>query len=471
MFAAGSQSEGRIGSVFRDREDLPAAEDLTASVKQALAASKALVVLCSPAAKASPWVAREIAVFRELHPDRPVLAALLRGEPDEAFPELLREGYEPLAADLRKDGDGARLGFLKIIAGIVGVPLDALVQRDSQRQMRRVMAITGMVAFFALAMGVMTVIALQARSEALAQRESAEGLIEYMLTDLREDLSGAAGVAVMTKVNQRALAYYERQGNLGDLPPDSLARRARAVGRLGEDAMNRQDFLLARRNLEERMRTTLGLLERDPNNVQRKFEHALSLNRLALLSQAEGKNKQSETELTNSWNLLTEIRAWEISDIEWQRTTTLVAGNLCAIDVLNDNIRDATLDKCRIAVNLGRTLATDDNIPSRSSYDLVFNLIWYSVALEHNNQAQDALNVRNGALRLSDRLVSENPGNRKIRAQRMEAYAYLSSYAPPKERRAMLKTAIAIASELTTVDPQRTDWITKLKSYQRRIEE
>ena len=55
-----------------------------------------------------------------------MLAALIEGEPADAFPQPLLQGGEPLAADLRKQGDGPRLGFLKVVAGIAGVPLDAL---------------------------------------------------------------------------------------------------------------------------------------------------------------------------------------------------------------------------------------------------------------------------------------------------------------------------------------------------------
>lgn len=71
---------------------------------------------------------KEIELFRALHPDRPILAAIVRGELAEAFPAPFMDGAEPLAADLRREGDGWRLGFLKIIAGIAEVPLDALGQ-------------------------------------------------------------------------------------------------------------------------------------------------------------------------------------------------------------------------------------------------------------------------------------------------------------------------------------------------------
>lgn len=466
--AAGTDS--RIGKVFRDREDLPAATDLSASVRQALAASRTLIVLCSPNAKASHWVAREIALFRELHPGRQILAVLLHGEPDEAFPAPLHEGGEPLAADLRKDGDGYRLGFLKVVAGAVGVPLDALVQRDSQRQVRRVMAITGLSTAVALVMAVMTVIALQARSDAQRQQAAAEGLIEYMLTDLREDLGGAAGLAVMSRVNQRALAYYESEESLDTLSPESLERRGRAVGRLGEDALLRKDFALAKRNFDERVRTTSSLLEEDPRNPDRKFDHALSLNWLALLAEASGNREAAKAHLEGSWAILSDIKAWRRDEFEWQRANILVAGNLCAIDTLKHEVGDATLEKCHLAVTLGRALAAKDAQPSRSTYDLVFNLTWYSSALDQSGRGEDAAAMRREVLRLTDRLAAQNPSNRKIRAQRMETYGYLASFAAPQERRAMLETAIAIAQEMTRLDPARADWKESLRNLRKQLE-
>ncbi len=54
----------RIAPVFRDREDLSSAADLTASVKEELAASETLIVICSPAAAASRWVNEEVRRFQ-----------------------------------------------------------------------------------------------------------------------------------------------------------------------------------------------------------------------------------------------------------------------------------------------------------------------------------------------------------------------------------------------------------------------
>src|SRR5580698_8728143 len=71
----------RLVPIFRDREELPAATDLSTEVRAALARSRCLIVICSPDTPGSAWVSREVELFRELHPERPILAALSDGEP------------------------------------------------------------------------------------------------------------------------------------------------------------------------------------------------------------------------------------------------------------------------------------------------------------------------------------------------------------------------------------------------------
>ncbi|MGC4252475.1 MAG: toll/interleukin-1 receptor domain-containing protein [Sphingobium sp.] len=266
----------RLGPIFRDRDELPAAADLSEAVKQALSQSHALVVLCSPNSAASPWVDKEIRLFRAIHPDRPILAAIIDGEPEDALPAALSEGPEPLAADLRPQGDGRRLGTLKLVAGLAGTGLDRLVQRDAQRRIRRVTAITVaslvvMLGFFALA-----VMAMQAQREAERQRSEAEGMVEFMLTDLRERLRSVGRLDALSVVNERAMNYYKDQGDLDRLPNDSLERRARILQAMGEDDIARGNLPAAMRKFEEAHRTTSALLDDDPAKPEWIFAHAQS---------------------------------------------------------------------------------------------------------------------------------------------------------------------------------------------------
>lgn len=291
---AGTQGEdgevpARLTPIFRDRDELPAAGDLSERVRAALAVSRNLIVVCSPHSASSPWVAKEIATFRELHPHRPIFTAIVEGEPDECFPPALREGgIEPLAADLRKEGDGRRLGLLKLVAGLAGVGLDALVQRDAARRIRRftyfgAAALTGM-----LVMALLSLFALNARAEAQRQRNQAEGLVEYMLTDLRNELEATSSLKVMTKVNRRALAYYQGQ-NLGGLSPESLERRARILNVMGEDDQTRGDLVRALAQFQEARRTTEALVAADPNNPERIFAHSQSEYWVGSIDQQRGR--------------------------------------------------------------------------------------------------------------------------------------------------------------------------------------
>ncbi|HKX55889.1 MAG TPA: toll/interleukin-1 receptor domain-containing protein, partial [Xanthomonadales bacterium] len=116
----------RLNPVFRDREDLSSASDLTAQIKGELERSESLVVICSPAAAASPWVGEEIRYFHSLGRADRILAVIVGGDPqardpaDSCFPQaMLNSGdgvrREPLAADARRYADGKRLALLKIV--------------------------------------------------------------------------------------------------------------------------------------------------------------------------------------------------------------------------------------------------------------------------------------------------------------------------------------------------------------------
>lgn len=171
--------------VFRDEVELPATTDLEGKISEALEQSNYLVVLCSPRSARSPWVRQEVRRFKELRRAERILAVIIAGEPnsatqdEECFCEELRFGaaapdgtvdwtlaVTPLAADFRPSGTHDEgftsadafeahllatspdnkesveslvesyrrrldIGLLKIIAGILDIPLGQLTERDA----------------------------------------------------------------------------------------------------------------------------------------------------------------------------------------------------------------------------------------------------------------------------------------------------------------------------------------------------
>ena len=246
--ARGELIPERIFPIFRDEEELPADADLGNAITRALDNTQLLIVLCSPNAVASTYVADEIDYFKKLGRSDQIIAAMIDGEPnaswdktkqsqgvapeEECFPKPLQYAYdaqgnpttqlaEPLAADFRVNHDGKleqgwtsieaykqylksrtefssqdlaryveqyqaqqKLMLLKIIAGILGVPLGALTKRDQAYQLelakqkakrlRQWLSAVAMLAVIAVVAGVFAYIKQQQaiKNEQLAQQQT-----------------------------------------------------------------------------------------------------------------------------------------------------------------------------------------------------------------------------------------------------------------------------------------------------------
>jgi tetratricopeptide (TPR) repeat protein len=466
-----------LGSIFRDREDLAAAASLSAAIRDAIRRAEALVVICSPDAAASPWVAAEIDLFRELHPGKPVLAALLSGEPRDSFPAALTANdNEPLAADLRPEGDGEQLGFLKIVAGIAGVPLDALIQRDAQRRIRRVTVITAGALAAMLIMGIMTTLALQASNEAARQRAEAEGLVEYMLTDLRKKLEGVGKINIMEGVNRRALQYYRQQGNLTILPPDSLLQRARIIESMGEDDEKRGKFDAARRKYLELHRVTAALMARDRANPDRIFSHARSENRLALLAHSQGNVANALSGFNASNVLLNSIMTDQNLKPEWLKLAAYVNGNICAVHLQTRRPVNGALAHCRTAVAFNERLIKAQPEKPEPIYDLIFHLAWLDEALTAFGDHSRASEANRRALDLIRTLEALDPENLLWREQEMQIYVRLADKLTEVRERpiraAYMSKALEINRKLLLRESGNALWVryrSRLEKYQREI--
>ena len=125
------------------------------------------------------------------------------------------------------------------------------------------------------ALGVGVGVALWQAREAQAQRVQAEGLIEYMIGDLRKKLQPVGRLDVLDGVGSKALAYYAAQ-DPDRLDADSLGRRARALHMIGELAEQQGKLQEAQQDFAQAAVTTSKLLERHPDDGQRIFDQSQS---------------------------------------------------------------------------------------------------------------------------------------------------------------------------------------------------
>lgn len=204
----------RLQPIFRDRDELPSSSELGGVIRQALSESRHLIVICSPSAAASRWVDEEIRLFKAMGGGDRILALIIDGEPNaadparECFPPSLRES-EPIAADLRKSGDGPFLARMKLLAGLLGLGLDELVRRERRRQRQQSLIRGGVLAVFAS----LIIVAMTVQRRDFDQREQ----IEY-----RRQLVEHGRRELLAESPMRAAVYLAEAYRRGE---DSLALR------------------------------------------------------------------------------------------------------------------------------------------------------------------------------------------------------------------------------------------------------
>jgi hypothetical protein len=455
--AAHAEGQAALGQIFRDREDLAAAPSLSEAIRAAISEAEALVVICSPDAKASRWVGEEIALFRALHPDGPVLAAIVRGEPAQAFPEALTEGgTEPLAADLRAEADGEALGFLKIVAGIAGVPLDALVQRDAQRRIRRVMWITGGAIAAMLIMGLMTTLAIQSRNEAARQRAEAEGLLEYMLTDLRDKLKGVGRLDVMGAVNDRAMEYYGGGSVQGQL------LKARILHAQGEDFEKQGELEKAADKFKQADEATSTLFNAHPTDPDVIFAHAQSEYWVGRVSQLQKDWKQAERRYGNYRDLAGKLHLLDGSN---KRAFLEMAHADINLGIIAFSAKKDPQTARRHFSKAQGNYARAANINPVSDQEIYFRAntaAWLADTYFAEGDFQNSLEQRRAELSFNEQVARRDRNNAAAtvlvaKAQLALGKNYLS-ISDPANAETVLAQAKATMQQITALDAANDEW-------------
>lgn len=474
----------RLAPIFRDREELSVAENLSEAVQTALANSDCLIILCSPASAKSKWVNKEILTFRELYPDRPIFTAIIGGEPlaslngnqngEECFPPALLEGrsqgevLEPLAADFRSEGDGFRLALVKLVAGMLGLGLNEIIQRDLQRRQRRVTVITTASLCLSLIMGALALSALSAQSEAEQRRAEAEGLIEFMLTDLKDRLEPVGRLDVLDAVGEQVIEYYSGQ-NLGDLSADSLGRRSRAFHLLGRIESASGDLESAFQRFSSSYESTLQHLSQAPDDPDRIYEHSQSAFWVGEFAGHQGRPEDRERYWVEYKELADQLVAIDPTNVEWLTESAYSYTNLGVVYLRSFRFQEA-MDFLNTALEIKLSLADENSVDQQKWVSIATNYAWLADTAEVLEGRQAAIEFRLKQISVYEDQLAEFVDNWDIRRNALTAEMALarltiaegqdSSEADLAFATALLTSASLEADILVERDSANTTWRT-----------
>ncbi|MEM8491467.1 MAG: toll/interleukin-1 receptor domain-containing protein [Pseudomonadota bacterium] len=422
----------RVAPIFRDRDDLVSAADLTEKLRQALRESEALIVICSPKAAASRWVNEEVKFFRTLGREDRIFCVVVGGEPDVACgpsscfpPSLFEESagtnlptLEPLAADPRDSGDGKTLAKLKIVAGLLNVRLDDLRNREAVRSRQ----VHTLVSAAIVAGVVLLAYAYTTRQGEIQERQSAERLATFIV-DIGEELKKEVSLEVLNRTSSRALSYLA-EIDPKRLTPETGVKVALAFRQIGQVSDGQGRLAEAEEAYLKSRELLVSLQKQNPDRSELLFELAQSEYYVASHYFNSDRFDEAELPAERYAELANELYQSDPEKLEWQLERSYAATGLL---VMHQNsgrpTTAAVLEEAKQAVQIAQEIydlrPTDPEILLNYSTTLAWSADTKMLACK----LEDALSDRQRALAAIRSALAAAPADNVLR----ESFAYAHS--------------------------------------------
>lgn len=480
----------RLGTIFRDREELASSGDLGARVQQAMADSDALIVVCSPAAAASRWVNEEVRAFQRLRRNDRIYCLIVAGEPHagdarECFPQALRlatatdgqpapQPVEPIAADIRPGKDGRALALLKLIAGLLGTDLDRLRQREAQRRHRRMLAIVvASLAGMALA-STLAVTAWIARNEAIHARDEArlarndaqrrqrqaEDLLGFMLGDLRDKLDKVGRLDLLDSVYGKATGYFASL-NPRDLNDATLTKQEQTLTQIGQLRLSQARYPEAMTSFRSAYARSSALVDRHAGDGNSLFDRGQAEYWVGYVYWQSRDLDSAQKWLTRYRDTCRAVYALDPGKADWQHELAYGDHNLAVLELERGRLQAANDGFERARATLEALLAkTPGNAQLR--FEIADEISWHGNVEEQAGRLDNAIALLAAKTESVRRIAAEQSSDPHWKSEWSSAELMESELLRVRGRFEQAETladdAVARMRALTQHDPGNTDW-------------
>jgi tetratricopeptide (TPR) repeat protein len=355
------------------------------------------------------------------------------------------------------------MGLLKLAAGMLGVGLDDLAQREAARRHRRLYLMTAASVAGMLFTSGLAYTAIEARDAARDQRREAEGLIGFMLGDLRQKLEPVGRLDVLDAVGVRALAYFEKQDK-SDLSDEALAQQWKALTLMGSIAESRGDLEGALRRYRQAYSGTKEALRRHPDDPQRMFDHAQSVYYVGAIAMGRGRVEDAARQFAEYRRLAERMMAAEPDNPKWQLEGVYSASNLGIVEL--QQARYATAAQT-FGASVGMMEQLLSSEPGNAEYlQLMLEaLAYHADALDKAGNLDGAIRQRQRHLNILAPYLALPKPDANLRQKAMISHLNLANLFFEKgESRTALAHAtdgVAIGDALVGLEPSNFDWLSR----------
>jgi serine/threonine protein kinase len=316
----------------------------------------------------------------------------------------------------------------------------------------------------ATALGIGGSVALWQAREAQAQRVQAEGLIEYMLGDLRKKLQPVGRLDLLDGIAEKALTYYSAQ-DINRLDASSLGRRAQTLQLMGNLAEQRGNLEIAQRDFKEAAASTGELLLRHPSDGQRIFDHSQSTYWLGYLKWRRGRLHEAEADFREYYDLTARMTRTDPTNFDWRLEKVAAAENVgIALQDLGRS-REA-LDAITTArIELADIVKTH---PAELT-DEATTVGWIAKVQASLGQNEKAIasNLEKMAIASSSPDAKTNKNVKFLIGNgHLEIAHWMRNLGRSSDALPIVRESISELLSLTTLDPSNLDWLAESVSAQ-----
>ncbi len=303
-------------------------------------------------------------------------------------------------------------------------------------------------------------VAIAARDDANRRREQAEGLIGFMLGDLRKKLEPVGRLDILNDVGTRAMDYFAAVPE-SSLTETELLRRSTALYQIGTVRIAQGKLAEATPPLEQSLALAAALAARKPNDLERLYELGQSEFWVGYVHWRRRHLDAALARFQAYVDISEKLVAAAPQNSDYQLELSSANSNIGSVLQERGALADA-LGRFNVSLGIDRTLlekAPDDNT-LRRSFAASNNSV--GVVLRAQGRLGDALEHHRKELSLQQELVRRQPDNARWRQFLAVANNYvggiLEAQGQMPEARAHYERAIAICDALVARDAENMEW-------------
>lgn len=329
---------------------------------------------------------------------------------------------------------------------------------------RMLMAVAGAALLtLVVAMVMVAVFALrtdQARQQAEVRKKQAEGLIGFMVGDLREKLEPLGRLEILEEVGDRAMVYFD-QVEQSELSPEERSRYALTFRQIGQVRRLEGDLVGAAAAFRSSLELTQSLAKAAPSDSRLQVELCAAL---FWVGQALYDQGDFEPALPYMQRYLKIAETWARrfpEDETWRLELTQATSNVGSVlERMGDVASALSAYRRRLAFAQDLVQASPDNTALQLERALAHNTLGF--ALESVGELTEALAHYEQDLAIKQALVDSDPSHQLWRQRLATSVFYLANLHRQSgrltEAESQFRAQLEISKTLAKMDQRNGEW-------------